>query len=118
MSDAPGTIDYLDALFASIRAAAKDLSAMKISYARAKGTSAPTWRWQWIEAARVELARSRAHLVEAEARLGVMAEGGAPPAPLDQLPARLAALRTELVADEKRLAELVAESASRPLGQA
>ncbi|UQA63132.1 hypothetical protein [Polyangium aurulentum] len=118
MRPAPLDASYLDALFATIRDAGEHLASAQGLLAGAERTMLPGWRMQLVEAARDAHAEAGARLAHAEERLASLGEPDELPAPLDQLPRRLEAMRSDLRAAEQRLSRVVEAAASRPLGQA
>ncbi|WP_437680921.1 hypothetical protein [Sorangium sp. So ce131] len=109
--DMPGT-DYLDAIFAAIRGGSSQLAAMKTWLASARTASSSTWRFQFLAAARAAHRRAGAYLDESEERLRRLGPADQVPAPLDQLPRNVAAMRADLRDQERNLQGLETEATS------
>jgi outer membrane murein-binding lipoprotein Lpp len=118
MHPAPLDASYLDALFATIRDAGEHLASVQGLLAGAERTTPPGWRMQLVAAARNAHVEAGARIAQAEERLASLGAVEELPAPLDQLPRRLEAMRAELRAAELRLARVAEAAASRPVGQA
>ncbi|WP_437963666.1 hypothetical protein WMF04_28535 [Sorangium sp. So ce260] len=112
-SDPPGA-DYLDAIFAALRGGAAELTAMKAWLASAeRAGSSSSWRFQFLAAARAAHRRAGAYLDETEERLRRLGPADQVPAPLDQLPGNVAAMRADLRTQEQHLNRLETEATSR-----
>ncbi|WP_437933472.1 hypothetical protein [Sorangium sp. So ce341] len=112
-SDPPGA-DYLDAIFAAIRGGAAQLTAMKAWLGSAqRAASSSSWRFQFLAAARAAHRRAGAYLDETEERLRRLGPDDQVPAPLDQLPRNVAAMRADLRAEEQHLHRLETEATAR-----
>jgi hypothetical protein len=109
------TVSYLDALFAAIRGAGKHLEATQRWLKSAEEADGAGWRLQALAAAKVEHAEASACLGEAGEHLFALGSADDLPATLGRLPARLDAMRAELLAAEERLLRLAASA--RPVGQ-
>ncbi|EYF03492.1 hypothetical protein [Chondromyces apiculatus] len=109
---------YLDAIFAALRSAGQKLDATRTWLASAEAAGTPGWRLQALSAARNAHGEARAYVADLEARLGRLGSGPELPPPLDVLPARLDAIRTDLKATDERLLRVAADAASQPVGQA
>ncbi|WP_437806256.1 hypothetical protein [Sorangium sp. So ce1078] len=114
MSSDPPDADYLDAIFAAIRGGAAQLAAMKAWLGGAE-RAAPlsSWRFQFLAAARAAHRRAGAYLDETEERLRRLGPEDQVPAPLDQLPGNVAAMRADLRTEEQHLNRLETEATSR-----
>ncbi|AUX41679.1 uncharacterized protein SOCE26_031010 [Sorangium cellulosum] len=110
--DVSGT-DYLDAIFAALRGGSRQLAAMKAWLASARRASSSTWRFQFLAAARAAHRRAGAYLDESEERLRRLGPTDQVPAPLDQLPRNVAAMRADLLDQERKLQGLETEATSR-----
>jgi hypothetical protein len=118
MGSEPPNPSYLDALFAAIRDAGERLVSAEHWLKSAERAAPPSWRMQFIAAAHRAQAEARAKLDDAENRLQHLGAVDHLPAPLDQLPRRLLAMRSDLRASEHRLSRVVLEAASRSFGDA
>ncbi len=112
--------DYLDAIFAAIRAFAQELDASRRWLSRAEQTENQAWRLSFLHEARATCERTPALLAALVDRLAALGSGEALPAPLDRLPHSLAVMRRDLSAHEERLSELEAKEAEggAPVGRA
>jgi hypothetical protein len=111
-------MSYLDPLFTSIRDAGQKLASAEELLGSAERSKGISWRLALVTAAHRAQTQARKHLAEAEARLCHLGSAETLPAPLDQLPRRLDALRGDIRHSEERLLRVVSESASSPLGSA
>lgn len=109
----PGSAGYLDAIVAAIRGGASELAAMKRWLGSAERAAASPWRFQFLAAARAAHRRAGAFLDETEERLRGLGPADQVPAPLDQLPRNVAALRADLREGEQHLHRLEVEATSR-----
>lgn len=116
MSGAVHDADYLDAIFAAIRAFARDLEAAKRWLACADRTDNRAFRLSFLQQARAALSRASEDLAAVAARLGALGPAGSLPAPLDRIEGNLSAMRRDLSALAERLAE--AEAAAPSIGSA
>ncbi|XXY12902.1 hypothetical protein WME88_32035 [Sorangium sp. So ce216] len=113
MSADPGGASYLDAIFAAIRGGASQLTAMKTWLSSAERAASSPWRFQFLAAARAAHRQAGAFLDATEEQLRRLGPADQVPAPLDQLPRSLAAMRADLLAEERHLDRLEAEATSR-----
>ncbi|WP_433926367.1 hypothetical protein AB3662_25945 [Sorangium cellulosum] len=113
MSADPGGAGYLDAIFAAIRGGASQLAAMKTWLSSAERAASLPWRFQFLGAARAAHRRAGAFLDETEERLRRLGPADQVPAPLDQLPRNVAAMRADLRDGEQHLHRLETEATSR-----
>jgi hypothetical protein len=109
-------IDYLDAIFAAIRDLSQEIASMKGWLKNAERAAQPSWRFQFLGAARASQKRAEAHLTDVEERLRELGPADDVPAPLDKLPQNVAAMKADLRELERRLSRIEAESAGRPIG--
>jgi hypothetical protein len=112
----PSGADYLDAIFAAIRALSQEIAAMKGWITNAERASKSSWRFQFFAAARASQERARAHLTDVEERLRELGPADDVPPPLDKLPKNVAAMKAELGELERRLSRVEAEAVGRPIG--
>lgn len=113
--DPPGA-DYLDAIFASIRAFSQEMEASRRALLRAEHTGSPPWRLSFLREARVALERARARLATIEGRLAALGAPASLPPPLDRIRDNLDAMRADLASHGERLDH--AEASVTPLGRA
>ncbi|XXT14899.1 hypothetical protein WME94_32090 [Sorangium sp. So ce429] len=113
MSADPGGASYLDAIFTAIRGGASQLTAMKTWLSSAERAASSPWRFQFLAAARAAHRQASALLDATEEQLRRLGPADQVPAPLDQLPRSLAAMRADLLAEERHLDRLEAEATSR-----
>ncbi|WP_437729991.1 hypothetical protein [Sorangium sp. So ce1335] len=113
MSADPGEAGYLDAIFAAIRGGASQLAAMKRWLGSAERAGSSPWRFQFLATARAAHRRAGAFVDEAEERLRELGPADQVPAPLDQLPRNVAALRADLREGERSLDRIATEAAAR-----
>jgi hypothetical protein len=107
---------YLDAIFASIRASAAEITAMKGWLKNAESSRESSWSLHFLAAARTSHERARAGLENVEARVRALGPPDDIPAPLDRLPLNVAAMRADLRNQRSHMLRLESELASRPLG--
>jgi hypothetical protein len=112
--------DYLDAIFSSIRAFAKELDASRRWLTRAEQTENQAWRLSFLREARAAYERTPARLAALVDRLAALGPCDALPAPLDRLPQNLTTMRSDLAVHEERLLLLEAREAQAgaPIGRA
>ncbi len=112
--------DYLDAIFTSIRAFAKELDASRRWLSRAEQTENQAWRLSFLREARAAYERAPARLAALVERLSALGSSDSLPAPLDRLPQNLVTMRCDLAVHEERLVRLEAREAQagEPIGRA
>lgn len=118
MNIQPTELDYLDAIFASIRTLSREIAAMKGLLKTAEGAARSSWGLHFLAAARAAHERARISLEAAEARLRELGPEDEVPAPLDRLPISVASMRADLRALLSHLMRLEAEASARPVGRA
>lgn len=117
LHDSPGQ-SYLDAILSAIRGAGQHIEAVSSYLRSAEQASSPGWKWQLLSAAGQAHADALERLDEAEERLLRLGSSEELPAPLDQLPKRLIAMRDELRATADRIEDALANALSSPAGSA
>jgi hypothetical protein len=112
--------DYLDAIFTSIRAFARELDTSRRWLSRAEQTENQAWRLSFLREARAAYERAPARLAALVDRLGALGSSDALPAPLDRLHQNLATMRRDLATHEERLLRLETREAQAgaPVGRA
>jgi hypothetical protein len=120
VSHPPSTPDYLDAIFASLRAFGQELEASRRWLGRAEQTEHQAWRLSFLCAARASYERSPALLAAVGERLGELGPADHMPPPFDRIHKNLATMRLELIAQGERLTRLEAREAkgAAPIGSA
>lgn len=117
IQDPPGG-SYFEAILIAIRGAGQRMAAAGGYLGSAERAALPSWKWQLLHAAGREHAEALARLDEAEERLQSLGGAGGLPAPLDQLPGRLQAMRADLCAAEERIQRALLEAAHTSVGSA
>lgn len=117
LHDPPGA-SYLDAILTAIRGAGQQIEAASGYVGSAERASSLGWKWQLLSAAGQAHADAVARLEEAEERLRRLGSSEELPAPLDQLPQRLGAMREELGAAANRIEQALAVAVASPAGSA
>lgn len=117
LHDPPGG-SYLDAILGAIRGAGQHIEAVSGYLRSAEQASSPGWKWQLLSAAGQAHADALERLDEAEERLRSLGSSDELPAPLDQLPKRLTAMRDELRATADRIEDALASALSTSAGSA
>jgi hypothetical protein len=115
--DPPGG-SYLDAILSAIRGAGQRIEAVGGYLGSAERAASPGWKWQLLSAAGQAHADALERLDEAEERLLRLGSSDELPAPLDQLPKRLTAMRDELRAAADRIEHALASALSSSAGSA
>jgi hypothetical protein len=111
--------DYLDAIFASIRAFSQELDAARRWLGRAEQTENQAWRLSFLREARAAYERTLVRLEVVADRLGALGSADSLPAPLDRIHENLVTMRTDLDAHAERLLRLEArEAEAAPVGRA
>jgi hypothetical protein len=100
-----GAIDYLDAIFAAVRAFGAELASARAWCARARGAMSPSWRATFLSAAGAAHDRASAHLDDLGARLGALHGVRGYPPPLDRLAANVVTMTAELAVQRAALDE-------------
>ncbi len=120
MSEAPAAIDYLDAIFAAIRAFAAELGAARRWLDDAERAEHQAWRLSFLREARGRLASARTGLGCVDEQLCALGSADDLPAPLDKVAENLLTMRKDLEAQRSRLEVLEASAASSaaPIGRA
>jgi hypothetical protein len=120
VSHEPSTPDYLDAIFAALRAFGQELEASRRWLGRAEQTENQVWRLSFLRAARASYERSPALLAAVGERLGALGPVERMPPPFDRIHRNLTTMHGELAAQGERLSKLEAREAQggAPLGQA
>lgn len=116
MSIDPSSIDYLDAIFATIRAFNQMLAEARQWLNHAEQARQALWALQFLKAARASTEQAHARLEELEERLRGLGPVDEIPAPLDQLVRNAAGMRAEIQGQDLRLLEVEAAIMSRPIG--
>lgn len=117
IQDPPG-VSYLEAILVAMRTAGQRLAAVGGYLSSAEKASIPAWKWQLLTAAGHAHAEACASLDEAEERLSGLGAPDRLPAPLDALPERIRAMRSDLRDAEERLQEALAEAVGSAAGSA
>ncbi len=118
MIQSPSGGSYFEAILIAIRGAGQRMAAAGGYLGSAEKATLPGWKWQLLSAAGREHAEALARLDEADERLRSLGGTGGLPAPLDQLPDRLQAMRADLRAAEDRIQEAVANAVHSSVGTA
>lgn len=118
MSADPPERSYLEAILVAIRGAGQRMVALGGYLGSAEQASNPTWKWQLLTAASRAHGDALAGLDEAEERLHQLGRADELPAPLDQLPLRLHAMRADLRAAHERIQKAIEAAASSHVGSA
>lgn len=116
MEEEPASADYLDAIFAAIRAFSHEMEASERWILRAERTPGPLWRLTFLREARAAFERAPPRLAAVADRLAALGPPESLPPPLDRIHANLATMRADLAAHGERLR--VAEGTVAPIGQA
>jgi hypothetical protein len=118
--DPPCAGDYLDAIFASIRAFSQELDASRRWLGRAEQTENQAWRLSFLREARAAYERTPSRLTVVAERLSALGGADALPPPLDRMHHNLTRMRGDLEAHEERLVRLEAREAqaAAPIGRA
>jgi hypothetical protein len=117
IQDPPGA-SYFEAIIVAIRGAGQRMAAVGGYLGSAEQAALPAWKWQLLSAAGRAHAEAIARLDEADERLNRLGGSNELPAPLDQLPQRLEAMRADLRAAEDRIQKALAEAVTSPVGSA
>lgn len=117
MHDPPGG-SYFEAILIAIRGAGQRMAAAGGYLGSAEKATLPAWKWQLLCAAGREHAEALARLDEADERLRRLGGAGGLPAPLDQLPGRLQAMRADLRVAEDRIQQALANAVGASVGTA
>lgn len=115
--DPPGG-SYFEAILIAIRGAGQRIEAVGGYLGSAEQASSLGWKWQLLSAAGQAHAEALARLDEADERLRSLGPSEDLPAPLDQLPRRLAAMRDDLRAAAERIENALATAVGTPIGSA
>lgn len=118
MIDDPPGVSYLDAILGALRSAGQRLAAVGGYLGSAERAAIPAWKWQLLSAAGHAHAEARASLDEADERLARLGAPDRLPAPLDALPERIRAMRTDLRVVEEQLQEALAAALGSAAGSA
>jgi hypothetical protein len=120
VSQPPSAPDYLDAIFAALRAFGQELEASRRWLGRAEQTENQAWRLSFLRAARASYERSPALLATVGERLGALGPAERMPPPFDRIHRNLTAMHLELDAQGERLTRLEAREAqgAAPVGRA
>lgn len=117
--DPPSDPYYLDAIFAAIRAFAKELEASRVWLGRAERTENQAWRLAFLREARAAYERTLSRLDQVADRLAALGSPGSLPPPLDRVHHNLAAMRADQAAQAERLLRLEErEAETAPVGRA
>jgi len=117
IADPPGR-SYLEGILVAIRGAGQRMVALGGYLGSAEQAEQPAWKWQLLNAAESAHADALARLDEADERLQSLGSADELPAPLDQLPQRLLAMRADLRAAQDRIQQAVAAATSTHVGTA
>ena len=118
MTQSPPGGSYFEAILVAIRGAGQCMVAAGGYLTSAEKATLPGWKGQLLVAAGREYAEALARLDEADERLRSLGGAGGLPAPLDQLPDRLKAMRADLQVTEGRIQEALAITAGSAVGTA
>jgi hypothetical protein len=115
----PRARDYLDAIFASIRAFSQELDASRRWLGRVEQTENQAWRLSFLREARATYERTPSRLAAVAEQLAALGPPDSLPAPLDRVQHNLARMREELDAHEQRLVRIEAREAqgAAPIGR-
>jgi hypothetical protein len=117
IQDPPGG-SYFEAILVAIRSAGQRMAAVGGYLGSAEQAAAPGWKWQLLTAAGREHAEATARLDEADERLRRLGTRDSLPAPLDQLPNRLQAMRADLAEAGERIQRALLDAVATPFGRA
>lgn len=117
ISDPPGR-SYFEGILVAIRTAGQRMVAVGGYLGSAEQAAIPAWKWQLLTAAQRAHGDALARLDEAEERLLRLGSADELPAPLDQLPQRLRAMRADLRTAHERIQKAIDAAASSHVGSA
>ncbi len=106
MNQAPQSIDYLDAIFASIRSFNQALAVSRKWLDGAEHAESQAWRLALLHEARAAFERTPPLLAMILERLGTLGPVDTLPAPLDRMSENVTAMQADLAAHAERLARL------------
>lgn len=115
--DSPGG-SYFEAILIAIRRAGQRIESIGGYLGSAEEATSPAWKWQLLTAAGQAHAEAIARLDEADERLLRLGRSDELPAPLDQLPSRLEAMRADLRAAKGRIEQALVSAVNHPAGSA
>ncbi|MBK8253839.1 MAG: hypothetical protein IPK82_14390 [Polyangiaceae bacterium] len=102
-------LSYIDGILGAMRTAAQSLARISHLVSASEKTNAVAWKWQLLSAAEGARADCERDLRGAEQQLASLGAPGRLPQPLDALPDRIQAMRSEL----ERASQAIVESRDR-----
>lgn len=110
--------DYLDAIFAAIRAFSGEVSASKRWLARAEETQSQAWRLAFLREARASFERAPQRLSVVVEKLAELGPAGSLPSLLHRIEENIMTMRGDLDALGENLAAAETKEGERAIGQA